>query len=827
MTDGQGSGEISGRPGECAAGSGDGPISPITRRAVLAVLASLPWGARAWAQGLPLAAPPAAAPGGSPPAGGPPGGAAPGVAGPLSPDWPRVIKTGETTMTFYLPQFDSWDGRELEAHAAVSIQTSAKAEPVFGVAFLACETDVDKGARKVTLNDLRMTRVKFPSAPEQEANFRTLLQRAVPPKVRTLELDRLEAALAMGEARLKGRSLPLRNDPPRIVFSTTPAVLVFIDGAPAYRPVAGTSYARVANTHPVVLKDSAGTHYLRIFDGWMSAPAVTGPFGVLRNPPGELDRAMNAAAMSGGGADTLAFADPQDPKSRPSLAKGPVPAILVTQEATELIVTQGEPNYGPVDGTQILYVTNTTGHVFKHLGDQQLYVLVTGRWFRAASLAGPWTHVPGRDLPPDFAKIPDDSPKENVKASVPGTAQAQEAVIANSIPQTAAIRRADARLTTVRYDGAPQLKPIEGTPLHYVVNSPLPVIQIDPSSYYALQNGVWFTGPSVNGPWTVAVAVPAVIYSIPPTSPLHYVTYVHVYRATPSVVYVGYTPGYYSVYVSEDVVVYGTGYSYVSWDGTVWYGTPVTYGFAASPSYTPWTGWVMGFGFGLAFGAATAGWAWGSYPWWGPYRSGAAVGPYGAAAWGPGGWAATTGNVYRRWGDTTAVTRHAEGYNAWTGNRWAGSAGMSYNSRTGTVAAGQRGVVGNVYSGDYAYGARGAAVNPRTGQAVTGGRVTTGNVDSGRSGSAGYIRGSQGGVVRSGSGDVYATRDGNVYRNTGSGWQQRSGGGWTGASTSAPTQSLNQQQQIRSTGQTRVNNFQSSGGARAGGGSRGGGGRRR
>ena len=423
----------------------------------------------------------------------------------------------------------------------------------------------------MTLNDLRMTRVKFPSAPEQEANFRTLLQRTVPPKVRTMELDRLEAALAMGEARLKGRSLPLRNDPPRIVFTTTPAVLVFIDGPPAYRPVAGTSYARVANTHPVLLKDSAGTHYLRIFDGWMSAPAVTGPFGVARNPPVELDRAMNAAAMSGA-VDLLAFADPKDPKSRPSLAKGPVPAILVTQEATELIVTQGEPNYAPVEGTQLLYVTNTTGHVFKYLGDQQFYVLVTGRWFRAASLAGPWTHVPGRDLPPDFAKIPDDSPKENVKASVPGTAQAQEAVIANSIPETAAIRRSDARLTTVRYDGAPQLKPIEGTPLHYVVNSPLPVIQVDPNSYYALQNGVWFTGPSVNGPWTVAVAVPSVIYSIPPTSPLHYVTYVYVYRATPSVVYVGYTPGYYSVYVSEDVVVYGTGYSYVSWDGTVWYG---------------------------------------------------------------------------------------------------------------------------------------------------------------------------------------------------------------------------------------------------------------
>ena len=96
-----------------------------------------------------------------------------------------------------------------------------------------------------------------------------------------------------------------------------------------------------------------------------------------------------------GAVDLLAFVDPKDPKSRPSLAKGPVPAIVVATEPTELIVTQGEPNYVPIDGTQLLYASNTTGHVFKHLGDQQTYVLVTGRWFRAASLAGPWTFVPG------------------------------------------------------------------------------------------------------------------------------------------------------------------------------------------------------------------------------------------------------------------------------------------------------------------------------------------------------------------------------------------------------------------------------------------------
>jgi hypothetical protein len=808
------------------------PTGRISRRAALGGLIALAWEARALAQTPPAQTPP----GPTPPGAGGTMSAADALAArgaPTAPDWPREVKTGETTIEFYLPQLDSWDGHRLEAHSAVSIQTSAKTPPVFGVAVYAADTQVDKGARQVTLENVRIEKVTFPSAKSQEGAYQKLLQQSIPAKVRTLELDRLETALSMGEQKEKGESRPLRNDPPKIVLSTTPAILVLIDGAPKYGPVQGSTYVRVVNTRPLLLKDPSGAHFVRLFDGWLTGPAVTGPWTVARTVPGgDLDKLMQSLSKTQS-IDLLDFVDPNDPKSRPTLAKGPIPTIVVATEPTELVVTQGEPNYSPIDGTQLLYASNTTGHVFKHIGDQRTYVLVAGRWFRADTLVGPWTFVPGKDLPPDFAKIPDESPKENVKASVPGTPQAGEAVIANSLPETAAIKISGAKLPAPKYDGPPQLKPIEGTPLFYVVNSPLPVIQVSPDQYYALQNGVWFVAVSPQGPWKVATTVPPVIYSIPPSSSLHYVTYVYVYRATPQVVYVGYTPGYYSVYVSDGVVVYGTGYTYTSWDGTVWYGTPVTYGFATAPTYTPWMGWIMGFGFGLAFGAVTAGWAWGCYPWWGPYHYGGyasygrAVGPYGAAAWGPGGWAATTGNVYRRWGDTAAVTRHSAGYNAWTGNAWAGGAGMSYNSRTGTVAAGQRGVASNAYTGNYAYGGRGAAVNPRTGQAVSGGRVTAGNVYSGQAGSAGYVRGQSGGVARVGN-DVYATRDGTVYRNTGGGWQQNSGGGWGNVNEPARTQSLNTQQQIRSNAQTRVNNYQSAGGARMGGGGfRGGGGRRR
>jgi hypothetical protein len=107
----------------------------------------------------------------------------------------------------------------------------------------------------------------------------------------------------------------------------------------------------------------------------------------------------------------------------------------------------------------------------------------------------------------------------------------------------------------------------------------------------------------------VATYVPAVVYTVPISSPLHYVTYVRVYGYTPTVVYVGYTPGYLGTVVTPDgVVVYGTGVVYSPWVGTVWYPPPTTY--YSSSSQFAWgaaTGFMMGTMTGLAIGAV----AWG------------------------------------------------------------------------------------------------------------------------------------------------------------------------------------------------------------------------
>ncbi len=79
-------------------------------------------------------------------------------------------------------------------------------------------------------------------------------------------------------------------------------------------------------------------------------------------------------------------------------------------------------------------MNNTESDLFRMGRNGDFYFLVAGRWFKAASLDGPWTFATPT-LPADFKQIPVEHPRSRVLASVPGTPQATEAVLLATIPQ--------------------------------------------------------------------------------------------------------------------------------------------------------------------------------------------------------------------------------------------------------------------------------------------------------------------------------------------------------------------------------------------------------
>ena len=736
--------------------------------------------------------------------------------------WPRTMTSGPDTFVIYQPQVDKWEGNHVDLYSAVELKTGKEGAPKYGVIWFNARTEVDKINRLVTLDQVQLTKVQFPAAHEKESELTALIQKKLPGATKTISLDRMQAALEAAGDEIQG--VEVKNDPPKVIIATKPSLLVLIDGMPQLREIQGTKLQRVINTRAVLLfENDKKTYYLRVQDWWLEAKNLEGPWTYAKKLPDDMKKAEEYVVTQAH-AQTLESQSESDQASKqPSLKeagkKAEIPVVYVEFGPAELIETKGDPVYKAIPGTALEYVDNTNGNIFRL--SSQYYILISGRWFSGPSLNGPWTFVAGSDLPPDFAKIPLADPKSTVLASVPGTPQAQEALIANAIPQTASITRSEAKLT-VQYDGEATFIPIQGTTMSYAKNTSAPVIKVSDSNYYCVEAGVWFKGPTPQGPWRVADTVPPEIYTIPPSSPLYYVTYVKVYGATPEVVYVGYTPGYYGTVVSASTttVVYGTGWYYPPYiSSTVWYGWPYTYGVGAGFTYSTASGWSFGFGYGYGY------YPW-YYPWWGPmgYYGYGWYPYYGWGAWG----GAAVANVYGMWGNTAYSRTGAAWANPYTGNYGAATRGAYHNTQTGRSTVAGRGYNTNVYTGNTAGYRGGATYNPNTGIVAGGGAAYAGNIYSGEgtAGRGGFAYNTNTGAgVAAGKNNVYAGKDGTVYkydRNSGS-WSSNSGSGWQ--STTKPDANLQRQQQARTQGSQRTQNFNS--GRSYGGGARMGGGRRR
>ena len=717
--------------------------------------------------------------------------------------WPRVVDLATGQVLVYQPQINEWKDNQLSFRAAMSYKKDNAQGQDFGVLFATTRTQVDRAARTVVFENLAISKIEFPTLPDKGAGIAGELTKAFAAQVRSVSLDRLQASLVANGVK-PSDTVAVANNAPRVIVSYVPAILVPIDGTPVLKPVPNHSNAqRVVNTRALILQGGLdNSYYIHVYDGWLTASSLEGPW--TQASPGPLMRSrMDAIATElskNNTVDLLAGGAKANPK--PSLANG-VPVIYTSQSPAELIVFNGQPDFVPIVGTQLLWASNTTSDVIIDIATNKYYVLLAGRWFTGAGLTGPWTFVANNALPADFAKIPPTSLAGAVLPTVAGTPQAQAAAIENTIPQTATVPRKNGPTFTPNFDGPPQFVPVAGTPLTYAVNSSEPILQVSPTQYYAVTAGVWFTAASVTGPWTVATSVPPSIYTIPPSSPIYYVTYVKIYGSTPEYVYVGYTPGYLGTVLSPyGTVVYGTGYAYTPWVGTVWYPPPYTYSVAAAPVYNPYTG----FTFGFAMGLATAAW---TYPYWG------------GAYYHPGYWggypccASASANVYGHWGATTysgtrtwyggggvaGTTASGSYYNSRTGTSGTYNAGRQYNAWTGNATRGYDRTA-NGAAGGSANVARAGNYNTYTGQRSTGSSVSgtgAGGSTYQRSGATtagpqGYAHAGEGSTYNAKTGNTntwgtasvgnnhYADVNGNVYSNTGNGWQQHNASGTSPAS---------------------------------------------
>ena len=720
--------------------------------------------------------------------------APPPVAAPPAEDigWPRQLVRDGATLVYYQPELDDWvNYSTLTCRIAFSL-TPKGGKPVLGVATLQASTLVDKDSRTAFLRDILVRGVRFPSAdqravPELDRSFRSM----IPGGGEAISVDRILAM--MERSRMKARAAALRNDPPTIFYSAIPSLLLFVDGEPVLAPIDKTDLAFLVNTNWDVFYEKANRQYFLLASNvWLTAKDLAGPWTATQTLPADL-----AKLPAGENFDDVKKLVPAP------VVKGQPPQVFYSKTPAELILLKGAPVYAKIPGTKLLSVTNTDGDIFVDTATQQFYVLLSGRWFRSASLGGPFTFA-SADLPPDFQKIPTNSPKAAVRASVPGTQEAADAVMLAEIPTTAIIDRAQAEAQAkVTYDGAPQFAPIPSTALSYATNTEQKVIKVG-NLYYLCFQGVWFVSSSPNGPWKTAESVPPEIYGIPPSSPVYNITYVTQTNPTPTTVESSYTAGYVGTFVVGMSVgfalAFGTGYYYPPYI----YRPPGYY-----PVYRPWP---CSYGVGAVYNPRTGGYGVGRV----------AYGPYGAA-----GGSAWYNPATGRYGRSASVQGPYGGRTVQS----------SYNPWTGSYARTQQ--------AHNTYAQWGSSVATRGNDWVKTGHVTTarGTTAAFRtsSGEAGVVSRGQNGTVARTSNGVYAGRDGNVYRRNGQGdWSQYDNGNWNQVDRSSPQrQQLDESARARERGQAetqrqRQGREHQSGGARpsagtrpAGGARPAGGGRRR
>ena len=564
-------------------------------------------------------------------------------------------------LVFYEPQVADWaDQKKIVMYAAVSYAGRDQQTPALGTLRIEAGTRLSPEDRLVDFSRFTITSAAFPTlSPGQlDAAIREI-DASVPRDERVIGLDRVLAAVDMRQVMPRNVD-GVRADPPFVFYSTTPAVLVNLDGDPIWSPTRDRDLRFAVNTSwDLVEHLPSSSYYLRVGTTWMKATDIEGPWnpagrlpdGLLKLPDG--DRWKNARAAS---------AHP---------AAGGPSAVFVRRKPAELILLRGTPVYVPVAGTGLMWVSNTDSDVFRVGKAGPIYYLVSGRWFRAPDFKGPWTFATPA-LPDDFRKIPLEHPRARVLTSVPGTTRALEAVLLAQIPQTARVKRAEIMAPDVVYQGEPQFQPIEQATVARAVNTDKEIVRVSSAirggldHYYLCYDGVWFVSTSATGPWTLAESVPSAVYSIPISSPAYRVTRVTVESVDEESVVYAADAGYTGIVVAWGCAVWGTGWRhapYVGWSsaGPVYYPRDASYGAGA----------VYKGSDGAFVPTATR--------------------AQGGLLWGPG------SRVYGRWG-VTAVERGEQWAKALRFPNWATGAAPATQGRGGAIS--RRGLeAGDLFAG--------------------------------------------------------------------------------------------------------------------------------
>ncbi|MEJ2190654.1 MAG: hypothetical protein P8Y93_14895 [Acidobacteriota bacterium] len=514
-------------------------------------------------------------------------------------DWPQEIEAPEGTIVVYQPQPEEIEGNELSGRAAIAIEHKGSDEPIFGVMWFTARIDTDRDAHTVLVRDVKVTDVRWPDSKDAgEQRFTQIVESSVPASGFEISLEQLTASLATAERERAGLE-DIRNDPPEIVFARELAVLLLYDGEPRFSPVEDSPFERVLNTPFLVVRDTRNTWcYLSSGTLWYRAKDPLGPWEPTSSPPQDLVKML------------------PPPESDQSAPAAP-PAIVVATVPTELIVSQGPPEWKTLSGGKVLRRVRRSGRLCQAARSS------TSRTPRPRGCASsPPATCTYCCRAAGIGRKPRMGPGHSCRpTSYPGASRRYRPTppLAVFAPPWPAPRRPRRPCSTRRSRRPPPSSARKQRSRSSTTERP---------SSKRSRAHRWLT-PSIQAPrcsrsTRAFMRSTKACGSPPPRPPVRGRSRIRSPRrrfpkSRPARLYVGYTPGYLWSYPSYGVPVYGTGWYYPPYWGRWYYPRPPTWGFHVG--YNPWTGWNFGvswsngfFRFGMSWGG---GWGGSHYRPWG------------------------------------------------------------------------------------------------------------------------------------------------------------------------------------------------------------------
>jgi hypothetical protein len=167
---------------------------------------------------------------------------------------------------------------------------------------------------------------------------------------------------------------------PQVCYSTVPAEVILFDGQPTYSTIPGTQLVYANNTDsPVLVYSATQTYYYLAAGRWFSAPSLTGPwtFASLNLPTDFANIPLSSPASA------ILASVPGTSEAKDAVLIGQIPTTMLlnptTAAAQAKVMYTGEPQFAPIEGTTLLYATNTPDKVIQ-VGDVY-YLCLQGVWF--------------------------------------------------------------------------------------------------------------------------------------------------------------------------------------------------------------------------------------------------------------------------------------------------------------------------------------------------------------------------------------------------------------------------------------------------------------